>query len=702
MKYELLFANSPAALILFDNQGQIILSNVAAQTLLEIDTPALTKLNVFNFIPDHLAKLAKNSWQEFLAAEQQKSFTLIKTNKQNLRYVSYSATANIEPGFHFASLHPIETQANFTNVSTKKQVIEQTLNNFLHEGLLQRVATQDYELSKLITAEKHFYNLFKNVPVPIIESDCSKIKELLSANKARYGNDPKEYFITHPKETNALIQKFSVREINKAALRFFKINNKITSNDALVKIYASFVTHTAPTIFEGFLKNAKNIMCETEVHDFHGKPHAVIMRVSTESTDYTRAFITFEDISATKKIQEELEIHVKERTLELENTNKKLRREIAYREQVTRELHSSEARYRQLYEIYPVGIFHVDQDRVTTYANPNLAEIEGVTMEELNNGDWVKYIHPEDQERVVSSWHQAFNENRPLNIEYRFKHGSKITWVNTQTVPEFDDSGKMVGHVGIVSDITRLHEAEEQLKQNQIEIAHFARVNSMGEVASGIAHELNQPLTAISNFMSGVKRRLLSLEKQKIPKDILTAIDNAATQAQRAGNIIHNLKDFLRKGELSKQKFDLNNAIQDVIVFSKKSVSENKITLKLKLEKNLPPINADKIHIEQVILNIVNNAMDAVNESKRQTKEIIIRTKLYKKNWVRISIGDSGMGITKDLIREIFNPFVTTKPEGMGIGLSLCYNIIEKHQGTISVTSQPGKGAIFHITLPIK
>lgn len=518
MRYELLFANSPAALILFDNKGEIILSNNAAQRLFEIDEPISAQLNIFDFIPNHLAKLAKTSWESFLDAEQQKGFTVIKTNKENVRYVSYSATANIEPGFHFASLHQIETKKNAPNTSVKKQI----------------------------------------------------------------------------------------------------------------------------------------------------------------------------------------EIHLKERALELENINVKLRREISYREQITRELHSSEARYRQLYEIYPVGIFHVDQDRVTTYANPKLAEIEGVTMEELNNGDWAKYIHPEDQERVISSWHQAFKESRPLNINYRFKHGTKITWVNTQTVPEFDDSGKMVGHVGIVSDITRLHEAEEQLKQNQIEIAHFARLHSMGEVASGIAHELNQPLTAISNFMNGAKRRLLSLEKPKIPKDIIIAIDNATTQVQRAGNIIHNLKDFLRKGELSKKKFDLNHAIQDVIIFSKKSVSENKITLKLKLEKNLPPINADKIHIEQVILNIVNNAIDAVNAGKRQTKEIIIRTKLYKKNWVRISIGDSGMGIAKDLIREIFNPFVTTKPEGMGIGLSLCYNIIEKHQGTISVTSQPRKGAIFHITLPIK
>ena len=577
MKYDLFFTQSHTAFVLVNDHGQIILTNAAAQNLLEYEQQELTNFDLFKLIPEHLVNLAQDSWQKFLNTKQQTNFTIIKTKNQKLRYVSFCATANIEPGIHFASVHPIETHTTLPSSPDKGEDVEHVINNFLRKDLLQRAATQDYELSKLIAAEKHFYSLFKNLPIPIIESDCSKIKDILTRNEKKYGDNPKQYFIEHPAETNELIQHCTIREINKAALRFFKISNKITSDEDLIKIYAGIVNFSAPTIFDGFLKNAKNIMYETEVNDYHGQRHSVIMRVSAESDNYARTFVTFEDISATKKIQAELESRVKERTVELEFANKNLRHEILSREQ-----------------------------------------------------------------------------------------------------------------------------AEEQLKKSQIEMAHFARVNAMGEVASGIAHELNQPLTAISNFMSGCKRRLLSLTDQKIPQDILDAIENAAVQAQRAGNIIHNLKDFLRKGELSKQKFNLNSAIQDVIIFSKKSVFENKITIKLKLEKNLPQINADKIHIEQVILNIVNNAIDAINESKRPIKEIIIRTKLYKSKWVRISICDSGMGITKDLIHTIFNPFMTTKPEGMGIGLSLCHNIIDKHQGTISVVSRRGKGAIFHITLPVE
>jgi PAS domain S-box-containing protein len=701
MNYELLFTKAPTALLLFNDVAQVIHSNYAAQKLFDYTLEELNNFGLFDLVPAQLTTLAKTTWQEFLEAKRQESFTIIKTKLNQLHYVSYSTIANIEPGLHCVSLHPIGTHANLTTSEKKKKDLIQTLNNFLQEGFIERAATRDYELSKLIATEKHFYNLFKNVPAPIIEADCSSMKEHLIKNKDRYGTDPKQYFIDNPDETYQIILLRKVHEINKAALRFFKIKHDTDISD-LQKIHLSQTKYAAPVLFEGILNNSKEIICEAEVCDLMGEMHTVKMHVSPKSADYKRTFFTFEDISETKRIQEKLEYHVNERTVQLEETNKKLRREITYREQITRELHSSEERYRQLYTIYPVGIFHIDSNHITTYTNPKLSEIEGATVEELKNGRWTNYIHPEDKERVVTSWQDAFHAGQPLNIEYRFKHGAKITWVNVQTVPEHDDAGQLVGHVGIVSDITRLHQAEEQLKQTQTEMAHFARVNAMGEVASGIAHELNQPLTAISNFMSGCKRRLLSLTEPKIPQDILDAIENAATQAQRAGNIIHNLKDFLRKGELKKQAFNLNNAIQDVIIFSKKSVSENHITIKLKLEKKLPEINADKIHIEQVILNIVNNAIDAINESKRTTKEIIIRTKLYKNNFVRISIGDTGMGITKDLIRNIFNPFVTTKPEGMGIGLSLCHNIIDKHQGTISVVSRRGKGAIFHITLPVE
>jgi two-component system sensor kinase FixL len=584
----------------------------------------------------------------------------------------------------------------------EKNSLIQNFNNILQENLLQRAAGHDYELSKLIAEEKHFYNLFKNVAVPIIESDCSRIKIFLMENKANYGENPKQYFMNHPEETNDLIKKLEILEINNAALRFFKINNKISVDNELMKIYASFVNHTAPTIFEGILENSKNIRYETEVNDFYGKKYTVIMRLSAESDDYSRTFIIFEDITATKKVQEELEYHVQERTAQLEATNKKLRCEIDSREKVELELRRSEARYQQLNIIYPVGIFHINKEGVTTYCNPKLLKIQGVSMEEVKNGEWGKYLHPEDRERVMNAWIDARTLNEAVYIDYRFKHDNKITWVNAQTVPEYDEAGNIAGHVGIVSDITRLHEAEEQLKQTQIDFAHFARVNSMGEVASGIAHELNQPLTAISNFMSGCKRRLLNITDFKVPQDILDAIENTAKQAHRAGTIIHNLKDFLRKGELSKQKFNLNGAIQDVIFLSKKSISDKKIILKLRLARNLPEINADKIHIEQVILNIFNNSIDAIDENQHSTKEIILRTKLYKNNFVRISIGDSGMGMTKELISTIFNPFMTTKVQGMGIGLSLSHNIIDKHQGTISVVSRPGKGTIFHITLPVE
>lgn len=566
--------------------------------------------------------------------------------------------------------------------------------------LIKKLVYQEQKLAKVADSENHFHNLFENAPVPIIEIDYSKVKAQLDILLAS-GASLEQYFEEHPGELSAIMNRRIIKEVNKSAVQFLCANNAQHLRENIDEIYKPISTLQIPAALQAFLDGEKSLKMESIISDFNGDAHNVVLSISTTTKNFSRTFVSFEDISEIKKIQEELEVRVKTRTYELEKANNELRLEIKSREQIAKDLRHSEARYRQLNAIYPVGIFHTDKNGQNTYVNSKACDIQGMKASDAREYGWTENLHPDDKSRVIETWENGVKYGIPINIDYRFVRNNKVTWVNGQTVPEYDEKGYIAGYVGILADITRQREAEEQIKQNQIEIAHFSRLNSMGEVASGIAHELNQPLTAIMSYASGVKRRLHDQHKG-ISKEIFDAIDQTIAQAQRAGEVIHHLKDFLRKGALSKNQTNINAAINDVLMFINKPISDANISVELQLDKQLPEIYADKIHIEQVIINIINNAVDAIVEAKSEIRKIIISTGMHEKGYIKIAIADTGPGIAPDLIDNVFNPFITTKQDGMGIGLSLCYNIVDKHGGKITIDTKLGQGTTFTIKLPLK
>ncbi len=448
----------------------------------------------------------------------------------------------------------------------------------------------------------------------------------------------------------------------------------------LTNSYIYISLDNVAAIFTNILKNKNLFNYETEIIDTLGRSHIANVRLSTNTQDYSKTFVSFFDISEIRQKQDDLK---------------------ANKEKIAEDLRLSEARYRQLTSLYPIGIFHTDQNGQIIYVNNKAQEIQGLSIGSDVNYDWMENLYTEDREQVIRAWKHTLKYGIPINLDFRFSKNNNITWVNLQTVPEYNQDGKIVGFISILVDTTKQCEAEAQIKENQIKIAHFSRLNSMGEVDSGISHELNQPLTAIINYISGCKHRLQEF-KAIIPKEIFEAIDNATNQAERAGKIIHHLKNFLRKGELNKKGFDLNTTIKEVITFTDKFIAQNCVKIKLQFDNALPVIHADKIHIEQVILNIINNAIEAFIEAKTNYRNIIIKTAQYQTEFIRIDIQDNGPGINTTIIDNIFYPFVTTKEQGMGIGLSLCYNIIHKHGGKINVNSKVNQGTTFSIILPLK
>ncbi|MBX9705700.1 MAG: PAS domain S-box protein [Gammaproteobacteria bacterium] len=372
-------------------------------------------------------------------------------------------------------------------------------------------------------------------------------------------------------------------------------------------------------------------------------------------------------------------------------------RDITARRHIEHKLQHSEARYQRLTSIYPVGIFHTDTLGRDLYINEKAEQIMDITFDGAMGFGWEKNLHPEDAALVKNTWYNSVRTGKNINLEYRFlHHDDTVVWVKAESEPERDAKGQIIGYVGTLTDITKLHEAEARLRETQIEIAHYARVNAIGEMASGIAHELNQPLTVIANYANGCIRRLQNTD---VSSEIVGSIRQIAEQAERAGAIIHHLKDFLRKGTPGTVACDLNQCVKNVISIMQSMAKNFNISLQNLLDPNLPIVAADDISIEQVLVNLISNAIEALAELEQDEKRVLISS-YQQSNSVVLTVEDNGTGVPDTIVEKMFTPFMTTKTQGMGIGLSLSKNLLERHNAHLTYEHLPNGGAKFIITLP--
>jgi signal transduction histidine kinase len=254
-------------------------------------------------------------------------------------------------------------------------------------------------------------------------------------------------------------------------------------------------------------------------------------------------------------------------------------------------------------------------------------------------------------------------------------------------------------NIKLQAEIAERKRAEEELQLRQAELAHVARQNIMGEMASGLAHEINQPLAAIVNYMKGCIRRLQS---GPIPTpELLTVMERSAMQAERAGRIISRIRNFLRKEETSPVMVDINKIVRDAAEFIEPEARRHGITIRLELSKDALPALVDPIGIEQVILNLIHNGIEAMKSNKTGKPEVTIETSVVEGKYAEVAISDMGSGIPQDLVARVFDPFFSTKPDGLGMGLSICRSIIEAHDNKLWVEHNSHDGVTFRFRLAI-
>jgi len=371
--------------------------------------------------------------------------------------------------------------------------------------------------------------------------------------------------------------------------------------------------------------------------------------------------------------------------------------DISERKLVEKRLAESEERFRTMADQAPIMIWMADaQDkpgyRGCDFFNQQWHDFTGLPLEWTGGRGWLEIVHPDDRKLCLEAYQRAFRKMRPFKREYRLRrYDGAFRWVLDSGVPRFTEEGSFLGFIGTCIDITD-HKLFEDIRE---ELEHVDRLNIAGEMASSLAHELSQPLSAANNYLDACLRRM---EGGNWDKDSLQkAVRHAHAQTERAGAIISHLKNLVRKQKQESSMQEINALIRDTVSFMDYELHHHFIKLSLELSA-VPPVLGNRIELEQVLINLIKNAIDSMASSPR--RDLRITTRVIESGAVMVSVRDTGSGIAADELDKVFNPFQTSKKEGLGLGLAICRSLIENCGGKIWAEQNGDGGAEFNFTLP--
>jgi len=371
------------------------------------------------------------------------------------------------------------------------------------------------------------------------------------------------------------------------------------------------------------------------------------------------------------------------------------------RDQVEEALRSSESLYRELVQTMSEALALTDEKHCITYVNDSFCNMFGYTSEEVIGKELLSFVHDD----YSAAMRECMMKPELGSGVHRYETAwvtSKGKKVYTLTSPKrlFDPELGYVGCLGVFTDITERKKIEGREKKHMMELAHVSRVTTLGEMSSQIAHELAQPLAAIAALSTG-SLKMLKAETSD-PDEIIESLTSISQQSNRAREVVRRLRNFVRNDEMRYEKIDLNQLVRTVIHLIELEARWHSLPVSLEMQGSLPSTSGDRILIEQVVLNLVHNAIEAMQTVAKPLRKLIIRTSSKDDTTLQVEIIDSGPGISEDEIKKIFQPFYTTKPEGMGMGLAITRSIIVAHQGILSATNNEQGGANFCFTLPVE
>jgi PAS domain S-box-containing protein len=311
----------------------------------------------------------------------------------------------------------------------------------------------------------------------------------------------------------------------------------------------------------------------------------------------------------------------------------------------------------------------------------------------------VQRIHPDDRAHAQQTIDRASSDGRDFDHEYRLLMPDGSAKYVHATAHAVTDASGGVEFVGAVTDVTARKRAEEKLHEAQAELAHVARVTALGELAASIAHEVNQPLAAVvANAAASL--RWLDRETPNL-KEARSALESIVNDGNRAGEVIQRVRALVNKTADQKMPLDVNEVVNEVITLLHHELFSHGMSLRMELAPTLGLVLGDRIQLQQVILNLVINGIDAMQPVTDRPRELVIRTLQEEVHQILVTVRDCGVGLAAENADRLFDPFFTTKSGGMGMGLSICRSIVESHSGRLSASSNVGPGATFQFSLPM-
>jgi PAS domain S-box-containing protein len=391
---------------------------------------------------------------------------------------------------------------------------------------------------------------------------------------------------------------------------------------------------------------------------------------------------------------DELESRVQQRTAELATANQQLRSEILERQRAEETLRKQAS----LLDLAHDAIVVRGMNDEITYWNTGAEETYGWMREDALGKvaqDLLHTVYPSDLQNLKAA---VVREGRWEGEITQTRRDGKQIVASSRWALQREESGKPVAMLQINTDITEQKRAAEALLAAQAQLAHMARVTTMGELAASIAHEVNQPITAVITNGNACLRWLA-----RTPPDLGEAQDaviRIVSEGKRAGQVIQRIRSFLKKSPAEKTLVDINELIREVLVLTNHEILRKHVTVRTQLAAGLPAISGDRVQLQQVLLNLMMNALEATGSVNESPNEVLVSSERHGSDEVMVAVRDSGVGIDPKNLDRLFNAFFTTKPQGMGMGLSISRSMIEWHGGKLWAAPNKDRGATFQFSLP--
>jgi len=357
-----------------------------------------------------------------------------------------------------------------------------------------------------------------------------------------------------------------------------------------------------------------------------------------------------------------------------------------------------DARFCEVMDAAPVMIWVAGKDKGCVWFNRPWLTFTGRRMaQEVGNG-WAEGVHRNDFDRCAEVYFSHFDARKDFRMQYRLRrHDGAYRWIDDTGIPRFARNGTFLGYIGSCIDVHEHRETQLELRRRLLEIAELNRQADTAILAASIAHEINQPLAAI--VLNG-DAGLHWLETPNVDKTRAT-LNNIIRAGHRATEVIASIRAITKKEHRTRAPLSLNELIRDVLTLVEAELQSYHIAVRTTLNETIPEVLADRVQLQQVMLNLIKNAIEAMSFVADSSRVLHLKTELDSSQNIVVSVQDTGTGIGPENIERIFNRFFTTKTQGMGMGLAICRSIIEAHNGRLWAEAGDHQGSLFRISLPI-